>query len=105
VTELTEKQIYSHWVHLNEAAWRLDDDQVTSARTLLRKLNGEKIEIIPIHQEDGINTIAFAFKDILDDFGDEILEIAMDSTCTCLELFFASAHQQSINRENKRSRI
>jgi hypothetical protein len=31
--------------------------------------------------EDGMHAIAFTFKDILDEFGKEITEVAMDSTC------------------------
>lgn len=40
------------------------------------------MEIIPITQEDDLNTITFMFKGILDSFGHEIEEVAMDSTCT-----------------------
>jgi len=66
-TELTEKQIYALWIQLNEAAWKLDNDQVKSALKLLEKMEGVEIEIIPIHREDGIHSIAFSFKEILDE--------------------------------------
>ena len=39
------------------------------------------IEIIPTPTEDGISSLAFNFKNILEDYGEEIIEIAMDSTC------------------------
>lgn len=81
-TELTEKQIYAHWANLNQATWRLDDDQVKSAIKVLKRVEGIDVEIIPVHAEDGISTLAFAFKGILDDYGMEVEEIAMDSTCT-----------------------
>jgi len=38
------------------------------------------VEIIPITAEDGISAIAFAFREIIDEFGSEVEEIAMDST-------------------------
>ncbi|KAG6848311.1 hypothetical protein H0H93_001313, partial [Arthromyces matolae] len=80
-TELTEKQIYAAWMRENEGEWRLADDQVKSAIRLLEKLEvGEKVDVIPLAQEDGMNTIAFALREILDRYGDEIEELAMDST-------------------------
>jgi len=37
--------------------------------------------MIPIVQEMGISTIAFALKEPLDSYGGSVAEIAMDSTC------------------------
>ncbi|KAG6907485.1 hypothetical protein DXG01_008775 [Tephrocybe rancida] len=79
-TELTEKQIYARWVRLNEDRWRLDNDQVTSARKVLQSFEGVEVDIINIPQEQGISCIAFAFREVLSEFGSEITEIAMDST-------------------------
>jgi len=80
-TELTEKQIYASWAHLNEDTWRLNNEQVKSAQKILENLEGDRIEIIPVRTEDGISAIAFGFKEIVSDYGKEITEIAMDSTC------------------------
>jgi len=80
--QLTEKQIYARWAQLNEEKWRLDDDQVLSATKLLEKKEGHAVEIIPTIREDGINAIAFTFKGVLEDIGGDIIEVAMDSTCT-----------------------
>lgn len=82
-TELTEKQIYAHWAHLNEDCWRLDKNQVKSAVKVLEAFDGMVVDIIPILEEAGISTVAFAFREILSDYGNEVLEIAMDSTCKC----------------------
>ncbi|KAJ7097343.1 hypothetical protein C8R44DRAFT_717397 [Mycena epipterygia] len=79
-TELTRKQIYARWARLNESVWKLDADQVKSATLLLERLDGEKIEIIPVEKEVGIDAIAFSFINILREFGGQIEEIAMDST-------------------------
>jgi hypothetical protein len=85
-TELNEKQIYACWAQANEGNWRLDDDQVKSALKNLEALEGEAIETIPIQPEDGITAIAFAFKSILDDYGTNMEEVAMDSTCKSSQL-------------------
>ena len=39
------------------------------------------IEIISVQTEDGILSLAFSFKNILEDYGEEIVELAMDLTC------------------------
>jgi hypothetical protein len=86
-----EKQVYAHWAHLHEATWRLDDNQVKSAMKVLKRIDNLDIEIIDLPTEDGISSLAFNFKDILEDYGDEIIEIAMDSTCkNLIELNFNS---------------
>lgn len=79
-TELTEKQIYAEWFCVNEAEWRLEDDQVKSAVRLLEKAENDA-EIISVRAEDGIYAMAFTFKGVLDVLGKDIEEIAMDSTC------------------------
>jgi hypothetical protein len=79
--ELTQKQIYAYWIHLHEEIWRLHDDQVKSALQVLEKYKEEEVEIIPMPSEDGISTIAFTFKEVLDKYSEHILEVAMDSTC------------------------
>jgi len=47
----------------------------------LERVNDIDIEIIPVRTEAGISSIAFGFKNILADYGEELHEIAMDSTC------------------------
>lgn len=69
---------------MHEDTWQLDNDQVKSALKVLTQFDGIDIEIISLPVEDGISTIAFGFKNILDDYGVEIQEIAMDSTCKFL---------------------
>jgi hypothetical protein len=48
---------------------------------VLERVDNVDIEIIPVPMEDGISSLAFNFKNILEDYGEEIIEIAMDSTC------------------------
>jgi hypothetical protein len=80
---ITEKQIHFAWIVKNEENWRLDDDQVKSASKLLRKLEeeGHDVEIIKVPAEPGRHSIAFALRDVLKNYGGEVYELAMDSTC------------------------
>ena len=89
-TELTEKQVYDHWQSLNQDVWKLDNDQVKSAVLVLEAEAGTTVERIPIVEESGISTIAFAFKEVVDAYGDRTEEVAMDSTCTSAQIFAMS---------------
>jgi len=51
------------------------------AKLVLAAVEGQEVEMIPIVQEMGISTIAFALKEPLDSYGGSVVEIAMDSTC------------------------
>jgi hypothetical protein len=48
---------------------------------ILEKMKVE-VEMIPICLEAGIHAIAFAFKEILDNWAGRTEELAMNSTCT-----------------------
>jgi hypothetical protein len=88
-TDLSQKQIYAYWAHINEDRWRLDDEQLKSARKILETYQGTKIQQIPIQHEDGLTTIAFAFQQVMGEFGPTVTEVAMDSTCAHI---FANFH-------------
>ena len=79
--EVTQDQLYAYWTLLNENAWRLDLDQVKSVIAVLSKSDDIAVNIIPTHEEDGISIFAFALKEIMDTYSDQVTEIAMDSTC------------------------
>lgn len=87
-TEITEKQVYALWSDINRGAWRLDPDQVVSAQKVLQKVEGTDVEIIPIVQETGINSIGFALKEILDGWATNTEELAMDSTCESVKKMY-----------------
>ncbi|KIJ26066.1 hypothetical protein M422DRAFT_192663 [Sphaerobolus stellatus SS14] len=78
--EVTQSQVHFHWSCINKDAWRLDPDQIVSAMNVLKQANPEEIEIIPMHEEEGISAFSFGLKDVIESFGSEINEIAMDST-------------------------
>ena len=48
---------------------------------VLERIDNIDIKIIPVPTEDGISLLTFNFKDILEDYREEIVEIAMDSIC------------------------
>lgn len=101
-TELTQKQIYARWSQLNEKTWRLDTEQVRSARKVLESFQGSSVEIIPIRPEPGIVAMGFAFKQVFDEFGLDVEEIAMDSTCKQFISILIVA--KTSERENERGR-
>ncbi len=80
--EFTEKQIYHEWTRQSEKEWRLDDNQVKSAKKLIQSMEDYTTIVIPITAQPGIHAIVFALKEPLDDIGSETVEVAMDSTCT-----------------------
>ncbi|KIJ44690.1 hypothetical protein M422DRAFT_167908 [Sphaerobolus stellatus SS14] len=47
---------------------------------VLKEANADDIEIIPMHEEEGISAFSFGLKDVIGSFGPEINEIATDST-------------------------
>ncbi|KAL0056634.1 hypothetical protein AAF712_016761, partial [Marasmius tenuissimus] len=82
-TNFTQKQVYYFWSMINEGIWKLDSNQVESAILVLKKAcsDGVEVEIIPTPVEDGISSLAFTFMGILDGYGENVHELAMDSTC------------------------
>jgi hypothetical protein len=48
--EITQKQVYAYWQHVNEDSWRLDDNQVKSAQAILAAEHGVTIKIPVKHQ-------------------------------------------------------
>jgi hypothetical protein len=80
-TNITQKRVYAYWQQINEDAWRLHSNQVESARAVLEAAHGKTVEVIPITLEAGISTLAFAFKEAVDEYATRVEEVAMDSTC------------------------
>jgi hypothetical protein len=53
------------------------------------------IKNLPITTENSISALAFAFKEPLDKYGKEVLDMAMDSTCvscnSCAETIYLTS--------------
>lgn len=73
--------MYALWIQVNSKEWKLDPDQVKSARMVLEREEGRAVEIIDIHEEDGISALGFALKEPLELWGKQTAEIAIDGTC------------------------
>jgi len=48
---------------------------------VLQQAEGVATELIPIVEEEGISVLAFGLKEPLDQYGKEVAELGMDSTC------------------------
>ncbi|KAG8938810.1 hypothetical protein FRC04_007517 [Tulasnella sp. 424] len=79
-TEMTAKQVGNHWSKANEGVWKLDEDQVKSAKLLVEQVAGKDLEIVALHAEPGMSAIAFSLKEPLEEWGEETAEIAFDGT-------------------------
>lgn len=104
-TEITQKQVYAYWQHINEDSWRLNNDQVESAHAVLAAEHGVTVNIIPIEPEDGISVIAFAMKEAVDVYAAQVAEVAMDSTCKFTKSISGYQKLTRQNREDKCCRI
>jgi hypothetical protein len=82
-----QDQVYAYWSHINKNVWQLANDQVESACLGLQAAGPSVIEGVPITIEDDISTIAFLFKENLDRYGEQTLEVAMDSTCGLITIY------------------
>ena len=71
------------------------DDQIESTCLGLQAADPNTVEMLSITTEDGIDTVAFAFREVLDQYGGEVLEVAMDSTCETLPCCFENVELTS----------
>lgn len=83
---MVEAQVYNHWSKASEAIWKLDQDQVESAKKLVARAAGKEVEVIAMHAEPGMAAIGFALKEPLEFWGEEMAEIVFDGTCMCTAL-------------------
>ena len=83
----SREAVYAAWADAHSKQWRLDENELVSARKLLNRASkGEtvpyKVEMIPIQSPDGYESFGFSLKNIAEQWGARIREIAIDSTCT-----------------------
>lgn len=74
------------WQKLNGAEYRRDDDELKSARALLREFTTSlderyRVEEVDLPPLDGFTGIAFVLTHFLKKFRDIVRELALDSTC------------------------
>lgn len=78
------KAIYNLWSAAESKKWKRDEDEVASAKVLLKEWTGKvghRAEIIELKPEPGLIALAFVLPDLLEKWNDRIREVSMDSTC------------------------
>ncbi|CAK5263435.1 unnamed protein product [Mycena citricolor] len=80
----TRQQIYNRWLLKTNSKWRLDDNEVKSAKMLLEALRNSKegyVEPIVFPEDnDGYTAFGFALPSLIRRWGGAIVEVALDST-------------------------
>jgi hypothetical protein len=89
--QFSRKAVYQLWSDQNKKHWRRHDDEIESAKILIREAanlpnkNGlYSVEPIPLHEEAGFIAIGFALPELVRKWGGCIREISLDSACQCL---------------------
>jgi hypothetical protein len=81
--ECTSKQIHHLWLLNNQERWKLNQNALDSALKLLERVSTAEndIQTIPLYQEPGMFSLAFALKKTVAAIGSEVAEVALDGTC------------------------
>lgn len=82
----SRKSVYRLWHDQKSKQWKLDPDEVKSARVLIEKASKDlkslyRVDPIALPEEDGFTGLAFSLPEILQQWGGRIREISLDSTC------------------------
>ncbi|KAL0563702.1 hypothetical protein V5O48_018363 [Marasmius crinis-equi] len=79
---LTSDQVYSAWLRLSEVLWRRDDNQMVSARKLLKELEtAGEVDVFNTVSVDGIEQLAWGMKKLAKELtGIGVVEIGIDAT-------------------------
>ncbi|KAJ7300745.1 hypothetical protein DFH08DRAFT_828202 [Mycena albidolilacea] len=78
-----QKSVYNHWLKQQQASWRRCDDELESAKILLKEFATDpahKLELIPMPESERFRAIGFVFPSLLHKWGNVIREAALDST-------------------------
>jgi len=86
---ISSKQVHDAWSHLTADLWKLDENQITSARKLLEKL-GDQVDTWDLDVPEGVVAIGWGMRGIAGKLKDRIVEIALDATCECIVLDVSS---------------
>jgi hypothetical protein len=90
-----QKTVYNHWLKQQQASWRRCDDELESAKILLKEFAidpAHKLELIPMPESERFRAIGFVFPSLLHKWGNVIREAALDSTCKPPLHFFLILH-------------
>ena len=114
IPPFTQVAVYSLWQNITSKAWKQADDEVTLAKILLeeaRQPNKDRpilytVKPIPITLEYGVTAIAFTLPHFLQQYGGQIRELALDSTCKFkLEQIGCHTHSFKVNTNGSRYEV
>ena len=93
------------WREAASAEWKLDEDELVSARKVLEKedLGPYKMESIPLPTFEGSTVIAFSLPDMLRTHASTVREFILDSACKFVLLLCDLITKKSDTREYKRA--
>ncbi|KII86095.1 hypothetical protein PLICRDRAFT_115218, partial [Plicaturopsis crispa FD-325 SS-3] len=82
----SRKSIYQMWSELTSQEWKRDPDEMKSAKILLDEAREREdvdnlyaAQTIPITDEEGYTSVAFALPDVLRKWGGRVREVSLDS--------------------------
>ncbi|KAJ7272749.1 hypothetical protein B0H12DRAFT_1007797, partial [Mycena haematopus] len=86
----TRRSIYTLWARTDREKWKLDDDELESAIKIIERASAEwtgtyeghpifRAEPIALPAVEGFSAVAFALPSVLQKWGGQIREVAMDS--------------------------
>ncbi|KAJ7593158.1 hypothetical protein C8J56DRAFT_1045593 [Mycena floridula] len=77
---VTAAQIHRAWSTMSETVWKRDQDQLTSARILLKEFDDIDYFTEMAEPEEGIERLCFGLKPILNGLRGKIVKIGLDAT-------------------------
>ncbi len=79
---VTNKQVHNAWVQLSADFWKMDEDQIISAKMLLVKLK-DQADAWEFDVPEGVQAIGWGLKGIAERLREQVVEVALDATCEC----------------------
>jgi hypothetical protein len=78
---ITAAQVQRMWISLSSVLWKRDDNQLESARTLLRELEDQgEADYFELKVDEGVQAVAWGLPKLMKEKLD-LIKIAMDATC------------------------
>jgi hypothetical protein len=78
--QVTAQQVYRTWAVFSETQWKRNDNQYTSAETLLHEMEND-VDIFPIEAPSGVTALAWGVHKLAELVKQEVVEVAIDATC------------------------
>lgn len=82
---VTVPQVHRAWGTISENTWKLDKDQINSARLFIAKMEKE-LALLDLEVEEGVEQVAWVNTCVDMRLKGKIVEVAIDATCECKRL-------------------